>query len=156
MELPAPSAGDTAFRRAAHLAVRAIGVETIVLDPRRNRVYGLDVTGGHVLELLRNPMAPAELATRLAPSGTDPELAAALAAFLAQIADQGLIEPCAASPAAAAPAEPLTPPAADKPTPGAPPATSIVPPHLLWQEDLPSVTHQVSPPHLITNPQCLP
>lgn len=156
MELPAPSAGDTAFRRAAHLAVRAIGGETIVLDPRRNRVYGLDVTGGHVLELLRNPMAPAELATRLAPSGTDPELAAALTVFLEQIAGQGLIEPCAASRAAAAPAEPLAPPAAGEPPAGAPPAASLEPPHLLWQEDLPSVTRQVSPPHIITNPQCLP
>ena len=144
MDLLEPSAGDTAFRRAAHLAVRAVGDETIVLDPRRNRVYGLDAAGGRVLDLLRDPMAPTELAMRLSPSGGGPELAAALAAFLDELARQALIEPCTESP----------PPT---PTSGAPPpGAAAAPPHLLWQEDLPSVTHQVSPPHIITNPQCLP
>ena len=81
---------------------------------------------------------------RLSPSGGGPELAAALAAFLDELARQALIEPCTESP----------PPT---PTSGAPPpGAAAAPPHLLWQEDLPSVTHQVSPPHIITNPQCLP
>jgi hypothetical protein len=37
-----------------------------------------------------------------------------------------------------------------------PVATLDGPPRLLWHEDLPNVTNQVSPPQMITNPQCHP
>lgn len=124
------------LRRVAHLAQRRIGDETVVLDLRGSRVYGVNLAGGELLERLRSGAEAAEL-RRWARAGgdADDETGRFLADMLARglvVADEGEAETDGlAAPVWAAP-------------------------RLLWHEDVARVTHQISPPQQITNPQCQP
>lgn len=125
-----------ALRRAEHLAQRRVGEETVVLDLRSRRVYGFNGEAGELLEALKAGSATAALCARAA--GRE----AALRAFLAELVELGLVvagEPAPAGAADAAGTE-----------------RAWVDPRLLWREDVARVTHQISPPQAITNPQCQP
>jgi hypothetical protein len=122
------------------VAQRRVGEETVVLDLRRGRVYGLNPSGGEVLELLRGGSSVSELRAWAAAAG-DGE--STLEPFLATLVEHGLAVPAADSgePVAAAAPRGVTP---------------WIAPRLLWHEDAARVTHQTSPPQQITNPQCQP
>ncbi len=125
------------LRRVDHLAQRRVGEETIVVDLRRSRVYGLNPAGGELLDALRVGRETAELAAWAAEGG-----GGELAGFLAEMLAAGLIR----AGESAGEVEPA--PALAGPPSGAP--------RLLWREEVARVTHQTSPPQAITNPQCQP
>ena len=127
MESARKTALPPRLRRVPHLAQRELAGEVVVLDLEAGRLFGFNAEGGAVLDQLRECRATSELC------GGD----TATREFVAAIVGLGLV--AAAEEEAAAPAEP---PAA--------------PPRLLWQEEAARVTHQVSPPQMITNPQCQP
>lgn len=125
------------LRRVPHLAQRRVGEEILVLDLRQARLFGFNPAAGALLERLRSGLATAGLAGAAAAAGAEP---GEIDAFLATLVVHGLVEACEVEDAAPA-----------GPEPG--PWTT---PKLLWQEDVARVTHQISPPQLITNPQCQP
>ncbi|MGE0639298.1 MAG: hypothetical protein AB7G12_05830 [Thermoanaerobaculia bacterium] len=118
------------LRRVPHLAQRELEGEVVVLDLREGRLYGFNVEGGALLDSLRESRATREL-------GDDP----AIREFVRSIVGLGLVV--------------ATDEEASRLPPPSPPVT-VVPPRLLWQEEAARVTHQVSPPQMITNPQCQP
>ena len=74
----------TRFRRANHVAWRRIGGETVVLDLKAHRAFGLNEPGGAVWEAIVD--LPDGAAEAIAPS--EP----AVQAFLAELAGLGLVE----------------------------------------------------------------
>jgi len=128
------------LRRVAHVAQRQLGEETLLLDLRRARIYGFNPTAGTLLDWLRAGSATAELAAWAAAAG---ESNGELARFLAELLAHGLVEGDEAAPGE---------PAAGRPDLPAPWSS----PRLLWQEEVARVTHQISPPQAVTNPQCQP
>jgi hypothetical protein len=121
--------------RVAHLAQRRVGDETVVVDLRESRVFGLNPAGGELLEAMREGRELAELEAWAASGGDR----GAVSTFLGELLDAGLV--VATEKAAAA--LPLS-------------ARGFAPPRLLWREAVARVTHQTSPPQAITNPQCQP
>jgi hypothetical protein len=159
---------STLYRRVAHLAWRAVGEETVVLDLHARVLYGLDASGGRLLAALDAPLSTAELAARLAavaPADLPAPSAQALDGFLGELVAAGLVEPAAPAdePHAAAPvAAPVVAPAAASPSlPDAVDgltaalSASATSPRLLWREQLQEITHQISPTQQIGNPQCI-
>jgi hypothetical protein len=121
--------------RVAHLAQRRVGDETVVVDLRNSRVFGLNPAGGELLEAMREGRELAEVQAWAAAGGDR----GAVAAFLGELLGAGLV-----APAEGAAAEgPLA-------------MRSFAEPRLLWREEVARVTHQTSPPQAITNPQCQP
>jgi len=87
-----------AYRRADHVAWRALGEETVVVDLRSNRMYGLNETGGLVWEALEENDEPVALAASLGLSGRELEQAQMLIErFLAELHSADLVEPIATS-----------------------------------------------------------
>lgn len=116
-------------RRVAHLAQRELEGEVVVLDLRQGRLFGLNAEGGALLDSLRESRATASL------RDSDP----ATLEFVRTLIGLGLV---AAVDEAANESTRLPVPAS--------------PPRLLWQEEAARVTNQISPPQMITNPQCQP
>ena len=86
------------YRRANHLAWRALGEETLVVDLRANRMFGLNETGGLVWQALEESGEPAYLAASLGLSGGEIERALMLIeAFLAELHSADLVEATATS-----------------------------------------------------------
>ena len=126
--------------RAAHLAHRRVADEWVVLDLRAQRVYGLNSAGGGVLAALARPATFEDLAR--ACGATSAEARRDLAAFVGDLAASGLV--LATEDAALA---------REAPAGG---DLAWIAPRVLWAEDAPRSTNQVSPPQAITNPQCNP
>jgi hypothetical protein len=136
-EMGEPISGLPArLRRVAHLAQRRIGEETVVIDLRRGRVYGFNLAGGELLELLREGRRTEDLLAWARGEGERE-----WSRFVSTLIESELVAADAGEPAAAPPL-----PA------GGPGAV----PRLLWQENVARVTNQISPPQAITNPQCQP
>jgi hypothetical protein len=76
-----PGGGTAAYRRVDHVAWRRIGRETVVLDLKNKRVYAFNEAGGDVWHTL------APEGSAVAATGTE------TAAFLAELATHGVIEP---------------------------------------------------------------
>jgi hypothetical protein len=132
-----PSGLPPRLARVAHLAQRRVGDETVVVDLRNSRVFGLNPAGGELLEALREAREIAELEAWAAAGGDR----AAVATFLGEMLGAGLVAPAESGSATAS--APLA-------------ARSFAEPRLLWREEVARVTHQTSPPQAITNPQCQP
>jgi len=82
-----------AYRRADHVAWRALGEETVVVDLRSNWMYGLNETGGRVWEALEESVEPETLAASLGLSGSELERALmAIEDFLAELCSADLVE----------------------------------------------------------------
>jgi len=77
-------ANSPRFRRASHVAWRKIGNETVVLDLRAKRAFGLNEAGGALWHALVE--LPEGAGVALASSERDAQ------AFLAELASLGLIE----------------------------------------------------------------
>jgi len=127
------------LRRVPHVAQRRVGDEVIVLDLRRSRIYGFNPSAGTLLEYLRAGRRTSELILVARRAGVD-ELA--VRGFLADVLESGLLK--GEGEGAEDDAESVAPPGLE------------TEPRLLWQEDAARVTHQISPPQAITNPQCQP
>ena len=134
----------SALRRVDHLAQRRVGEETVVIDLRHGRVYGLNAAGGELLELLRGGRCTADLVAWARAAG---DREGELDRFVSALLERELIAPDATDPND--PSDPIVAPPlpADRPWSG---------PRLLWHEDVARVTNQISPPQAITNPQCQP
>ena len=74
------------FRRAAHVAWRKIGAETVVLDLKEKRAYGLNEPGGILWQALAERSEGDHPADAFMPS--EPQAAA----FLGELASLGLVE----------------------------------------------------------------
>ncbi|MCL4838321.1 MAG: hypothetical protein KJ058_10200 [Thermoanaerobaculia bacterium] len=128
------------YRRAAHVAWRRIGDETVCVNLATKEMVGLDPAGGAVLERCAEPRSAGELLSLFAPgAGAEP---GALAAFCAELADLGLLVPLADT----------SGDTAEKP--GAEGAIPWGPPRVLWHEPLSAVVNQISPPQQLGNPEC--
>lgn len=133
------------FCAVPHLARRRIEDQVVVLDLRSSRIYGLNPSGGEVLEALQNPLTVGQIAKRFVAAETAaPTLARELDQFIAGLAALGLVDRCP---------PPLE---ATGPTLSTALAAPWATPLLLWQEEVARVTSQVSPPQQIGNPACLP
>jgi hypothetical protein len=142
-----------------------VGEETVVLDLRERVLYGLDERGGHLFSSLDEPRSAGELAARLGagrPAADETAPAQAVASFLGELLEAGLIEPVATAPAADQPATAaVAAKAASAPgssaagAPKRPARLGHAGPRLLWREQLQEITHQMSPTQQIGNPQCI-
>jgi hypothetical protein len=122
------------YARAPRLAWRRVLDELVVLDLERHMVYGLGDAAAGLFERLAQPCSLAELsgAADVAPSAVESR------ALLHDLAAAGLVvcEPPASSFASAA-------------------ADEVASTAIRWREKLEQVTHQLSPPQTIGNPQCI-
>ncbi len=121
------------LRRASHVAWRAVGEETILVDLRNNRIFGLNSSGGAVwAELDETGATGLDLDGRAAES---------VRAFLAELVAAGLVgktsDPRVSDTAAKVPALPESPP-----------------PAVAWQEKLESFAGACA--LLGGNPLCSP
>lgn len=130
-----PSGLPPRLARVPHLAQRRVGDETVVVDLRHSRVFGLNPAGGELLEAMRGGRELAEVEAWAAAGGDG----GGVATFLGELYGAGLVAPVEAAGAT----EPLA-------------ARGFAEPRLLWREEVARVTHQTSPPQAITNPQCQP
>jgi hypothetical protein len=87
------------IQRAAHTAWRRLGDEVVVIDLGTSMVYGLDDRGGRVWESIGEGCGMASLAEALAEEAARGDALHAVARFLAELADAGLL---AARPSGAA------------------------------------------------------
>ncbi len=85
------------YRRAAHVAWRKVGEETVLVDLRRNLIFGLNDAGGAL-------WAGLDEAGDVVP-GSHGEAGSAVRAFLAELTAAGLVEEVAGS----RPAAPVAP-----------------------------------------------
>jgi len=133
------------FCAVPHLARRRIEDQVVVLDLRSSRIYGLNPSGGEVLEALQNPLTVGQIAERFIAAETEaPSVPGELSQFIESLAALGLVDRCP-------PPLEVTRLASVSDL-----ATPWTTPGLLWQEEVARVTHQVSPPQQIGNPACLP
>jgi len=78
------------YRRQSHLSWRAIGEQTVIVDAKGKRLYGLNEAGGRVWHALDGEAGASELAARLsADTGMHAE---DVARFLAELRANGLVE----------------------------------------------------------------
>lgn len=76
------------------MAWRALGEETVVVDLRSNRMYGLNETGGRIWEALEESAEPESFAAILGLNGGDLERALmSIEDFLAELCAVALVEP---------------------------------------------------------------
>ena len=89
----APDASANILRREDVIAERVLD-ETVILDPRSDTYVRLNTSGRLLWEALSQPRRMQELADRLAAEfGLDPPRAQAdAAAFVAHLAERGLVE----------------------------------------------------------------
>lgn len=80
------------YRRIAAAAWRRVGGETVVVHLERNAILGLDERGGAVWEALGEPATLEELARAACGEGVGGAERAAVAAFLAELEAEGLVE----------------------------------------------------------------
>ena len=84
-----PSGLPPRLARVAHLAQRRVGDETVVVDLRNSRVFGLNPAGGELLEAMREGRELSEVQAWAAAGGDR----GAVAAFLGELLGAGLVAP---------------------------------------------------------------
>ncbi len=125
-ETTAPPTG--AWRRAEHVAWRAVAGETVLVDLRSKAFYGLDPLAGYLWHLLDGRRTADDLVLCASEAGGDVERrSASISEFLVVLAARDLV--------AAGPSETEVEPI---PLPEFP-AESEFPPRLVWEEGLEAV-----------------
>ena len=114
------------LRRAAHVAWRRVGDETVVVHLRNKKIYVLNPSGGFFWHRLDGTGDTAEMFRGVPLADPVPENASSgLEAFLKQLQEADLVEGGA----------PIEDEARTTPSPEYP-LPSFVPPELVWQEEL--------------------
>ena len=114
-----------ALRRAAHVAWRRVGDETVLIHLRDKKIYVLNPSGGYFWHNLEGTRGVDDILGRLSLSEALPENAKCnVEAFLEALSNADLLDP------ESAPEGPGAPPVRDYPFPG------FVPPEVVWQEEL--------------------
>jgi hypothetical protein len=103
------------FRRVTHVAWRKVGEETVLVDLRTNRIFGLNEAGGALWACLDE--------SGVAWSSLESEHSQMAQAFLAQLAAEGLVDE-------------VTLPQVPAPAEEVPPVVPSSPPAIAWQESL--------------------
>ena len=124
---------EQALRRAAHVAWRQVGDETVVLDLNDGHIYGLDKVGGFFWHALNGCRSTTEL-LRLAKRPVLEESLHALQRFLDELVELGLLQPTT---------EPISEPERLLPPPDsdAPDNTTVLP-RIIWREPLKPLKQQ--------------
>jgi hypothetical protein len=114
-----------ALRRAAHVAWRRVGDETVLIHLRDKKIYVLNPSGGYFWHNLEGARGADDILGRLSLAQTLPENARSnLEAFLDALSSADLLR------RESVPEGSDPPPAPDYPFPG------FVPPQVVWQEEL--------------------
>lgn len=120
------------LRRAAHVAWRRVGDETVLIHLQRKRIYVLNPSGGFFWHRLDGTRDGSKLVAELALDEAPPEDAGrALEEFLELLRSADLVEPPEIDESDESDETPVT----SSNTPEYP-FGSFVPPELVWQEDI--------------------
>ncbi len=115
------------YRRARQAAWRTIAGETVLLDLERKRMYGLNPAAGRIWQALETTDGAGDL-LRLVVGENDPTFGEPeVTAFLAELADLGLVEERSTEVADSEHTPPMT---------ELEPAEELEPPKILWREDV--------------------
>jgi hypothetical protein len=83
------------YRLPDHVIVRALVLETVVLNLRTGQYHGLNPTAGRVLEMLGSGLTIAQVSERLAAAARHPldDVTSAVCRTCAALQARGLLEP---------------------------------------------------------------